>query len=147
MPITTRKTSGFTVMELLIATAIAGIIAAFAIPNYTKALTRQQVKRLTLTANLIAGAQEIYKARNRRYWCDPGPGPCSDLASINSGLGINIVAEKGITYTTHAISGSEKTVFRVNIADGKLFTIEDATAPPLDITCTNSTTLLVCSSL
>lgn len=144
MALTTRKTSGFTLMELLIATAIIGIIAAFAIPNYTKALTRQQVKRLTLTANLIAGAQEIYKARNGRYWCDLSSGNCSDLASINAGLGINIMTETGIIYTTHAITA---TAFLVRITDGELFTIEDNTAPPLDITCTNLTSVLVCSSL
>ncbi len=147
MPPTTRKTRAFTLMELLIATAIIGIIAAFAIPNYTKALARQQVKRQILTANLMAGAQEIYKARKGRYWCDDTSGTCSNLGSINSGLGINITTETGITYTTHAIAGSPATAFRVKISDGKLFTIEDDTAPPLNITCTNLTSVSVCSSL
>ncbi|MBI5416198.1 MAG: prepilin-type N-terminal cleavage/methylation domain-containing protein [Candidatus Omnitrophica bacterium] len=133
---------GFTVMELLIVTIIIAVIAAFAIPSYEKAMARQKVKRLILTANLIAGAQEIYKTRNSRYWCDASAA-CSNLGNINAALGIAIVAESGVTYTTNAVSGSETTAFQVVITDGTLFTIS-ASSPPLNVTCTNLSATPVC---
>lgn len=125
----------FTLMELLIVVVIIGIIAGFAIPGYEKAMARQKVKRLILTANLIAGAQKIYKTRNGRYWCDASP-MCAVLNNINAALGITIIAESGVTYTTNAISGSETNRFQVVLTDGTLFNIT-ASSPPLNITCTD----------
>lgn len=137
-----QKNRAFTLMELIIVTVIIGIIAAFAIPNYKKALARQQVKRLLVTTNLIAGAQEIYKTRNGRYWCDSSPA-CSNLGNINSAMGINIIAETGVVYTTNALGGSETTAFQIAITDGTLFTI-NTSSPPLNIICTNISAMPVC---
>ena len=137
---------GFTVMELLIVTIIIAVIAAFAIPSYEKAMARQKVKRLILTANLIAGAQEIYKARNGRYWGDPNSPSSRDLNSINLNLGINIVPETNILYQTFALIGQENKFFDVIISDNVLFTFQAGPlpAPPLNIVCTNLSAMPVC---
>ena len=137
------REQSFTLMELIIVVVIIGIIAGFAIPSYQKAMVRQQVKRLTLTANLIAGAQEIYKARNGRYWCDFNPS-CLDLNNINASLGIQIIPESGVTYQTNGASGMEDTMFRIVITDGTYFIVSDLSAPPLDIACTNLSAMPVC---
>lgn len=132
----------FTLMELLIVVIIIGVIAGFAIPNYQKAMARQQVKRLMLTTHLIAGAQEIYKARNGRYWCDFGLS-CMDLNNINAGLVINVVPESGVTYITYAVTGAESTFFQIIITDGTLFSL-NTSSPPLNIVCTNLSATPVC---
>lgn len=136
------RVKAFTLMELIIVTVILGIIAGFAIPGYQKATARQQVKRLILTANLVAGAQEIYKARNGRYWCDASAA-CSNPSNINAALGITIAAESGVTYTTNAVSGSETTAFQAAITDGNLFNIA-VSSPPLNVTCANLSAMPVC---
>lgn len=138
---TARTKTAFTIMELLIVTIIIGIMAAFAIPAYEKAMGRQKVRRLMVTTNLIAGAQQIYKAKNGRYWCD-FPSSCSDLNSINTNLGLNIVPESGVVYTTYAVPSLESTFFRVLIID-PLFSL-DTSFPPLNTICTNATALDVC---
>lgn len=133
----------FTLMELLLVVVILGVIAGFAIPSYQKAMARQKVKRLILTANLIAGAQEIYKARNGRYWCEMGSPECPDLNSINANLGINIVPESGeMTYWTFTrLSWGNR--FKIIITDGEFVYIY-LESPPLNITCSNLSPMDVC---
>lgn len=133
----------FTLMELLIVVIIIGVIAGFAIPGYQKTMARQKVKRLILTATLIGGAQEIYKAKNGRYWGIPD-GP-DDATSINAGLGLNIIPEEGVSYDTFALVGFENTNFDVIIADATYFRLDTNTPPPpLNIVCTNLSATPVC---
>ena len=135
------KEQSFTLMELIIVVVIIGIIAGFAIPSYQKAMARQQVKRLILTANLIAGAQEIYKAKNGQYGCPPMT--CASLNDINSNLGINVMPETGVTYITFAPTIQD---FEVTITDEALFNIHAFLSPPpsMTITCTNLSAMNVC---
>jgi len=63
-----KKNMGFTLMELLIAVVIIGILAAIAIPSYMKHV--QKTKRSTAMAALVQASQalERYKsANNFRY--------------------------------------------------------------------------------
>ncbi|MBI3617973.1 MAG: prepilin-type N-terminal cleavage/methylation domain-containing protein [Candidatus Omnitrophica bacterium] len=142
------REQSFTLMELMIVVVIIGVIAGFAIPSYQKAMARQKVKRLILTANLIAGAQEIYKARNGRYWCDflTSCGVFNpDVSDINMGLGVSIIPEDGTGYVTYAAPGSENTSFRIAISDGVSFLItllfpENGN----NVTCGNISAMNVC---
>ena len=142
MPYPARRNRAFTLMELIIVTIIIGVIAGFAIPNYQKAIARQQVKRLILTTDLTAGAQEIYKTKNSRYWCDFSP-LCAQLSNINSNLGINIMPETGVTYSTYATTGFEDQSFQIIITDGTLFSL-NTSSPPLNTVCTNISAMNVC---
>lgn len=137
------REQSFTLMELMIVVVIIGVIAGFAVPSYQKAMARQKVKRLILTANLIAGAQEIYKARNGRYWCDNPLDGCAVLDSINANLGLNIVPENGeMTYWTWTrLSWGNK--FKIIIMDNEIVNIL-LESPPLNITCTNLSAMQVC---
>lgn len=136
------REQSFTLIELIIVVVIIGIMAGFAIPGYQKTMARQQVKRMIITTDLTAGAQEIYKAKNGRYWCDSGPS-CTGLNNINAGLGINIAPESGVTYTTYAVTGMESTSFEVIITDGTLFSL-NTSSPPLSIICLNLSAVPVC---
>lgn len=135
-------------MELIIVAAIISVIAGFAIPNYQKAMHRQKVKRLIMTANLITGAQEIYKARNGRYWCDFSS-PCAianplTINGINTGLGISVIPEGGVIYITNAVTGFENKFFRLAITDGTLFLIGFDSSISYSINCANLSATLVC---
>lgn len=142
------RAKAFTLMELVIVTVIIGILAAFAIPSYEKAMARQKVKRLIMTANLLTGAQEIYKARNGRYWCD-FLSPCSvanlnTINLINAGLDVSVIPEDGVIYITYAVPLSENQFFRLAITDGALFLISFDSSVSSNINCANLSATPVC---
>lgn len=124
-------------MELIIVVVIIGVIAGFAIPSYQKTMVRQQVRKAFMNVHIIAGAQEIYKARNGRYWCDFMSLDCFDLNSINTNLKISIIPDNNIDYTTYAQTGSEDKFFTVAVGVvGDPFMLS-ADSPPLNIVCSN----------
>ena len=136
------KEQSFTLMELMIVVVIIGIIAGFAIPSYQKAMAKQKARRLILTAKLIDGAQEIYKARNGRYWCDFSVS-CMQLSEINSGLGLNIIPETGASYLTfqETIPPPPRSVINLQSSD---VIIQKFYTPEPKIICINGTPLNAC---
>lgn len=63
----TKPQAGFTLIELMIAVAIVGILAAIAVPNYSEYVKR--ASRVEATAALLdaANKQEQYFVDNREY--------------------------------------------------------------------------------
>ncbi len=89
---TFRRSSGFTLMELMIVVAIIGILAAIAVPAYSDYVTRgkrSDAKAALLSAQL---AQEKYRANNTTY------------ATTLAAAGITSPSPQG--YYTIAISGT-----------------------------------------
>jgi len=86
----------FTLIELIAAVIIVAIVAAFAIPNYTRTIERAHLR--DATGNLIAvhAAQQVRFSEQGKYW--PETAITVDLASINTNLKLNIIAQ-GMTYT------------------------------------------------
>jgi len=86
----------FTLIELIAVVIIVAVVAAFAIPNYTKTIERAHLK--DATGNLIAvhAAQQVRFSEQGKYW--PESATTVDLASINTNLKLNIIAQ-GMTYT------------------------------------------------
>jgi len=136
------KEQSFTLMELIIVVVIIGIIAGFAIPGYQKAMAKQKARRLILTARLIDGAQEIYKARNGRYWCDFSAS-CIQLSEINSGLGLNIIPETGASYLTFQDTASPP-LSRIQLQSEDVIIQKFYAAEGPKIICTNGTPLNAC---
>jgi prepilin-type N-terminal cleavage/methylation domain-containing protein len=71
----TRKTAGFTLVEIMIVVAIIGLLAAIAVPNFVKA--RQSSQRNACIANLkqIEGAKATWALENKKTSSDtPGTG-------------------------------------------------------------------------
>lgn len=62
-----RKTSAFTLIELLIVVAIIAILAAIAVPNFLEAQTRAKVSRAKADMRSLATAFESYYVDNNHY--------------------------------------------------------------------------------
>ncbi len=62
-----RKTLGFTLMEMLTVVAIISILAAIAVPAYSKYVLRSRRVEGQILANTIAQAQERHFATYNRY--------------------------------------------------------------------------------
>lgn len=86
---------GFTLMELMVVVMIIGVIAAFAIPNYSKSIQKAHERDMLIQLTSIHAANLLYRSYDGNYW-DTG-GAAQNLAAINSTLSINIIAN-GATY-------------------------------------------------
>lgn len=75
--------AGFSLLELLIAMAIVGILASIALPGYTAAVTRATRNEARLALLRIEHAQERYYVRHLAY--------ASDLGS--NGLAVGTLSE------------------------------------------------------
>lgn len=64
---TKSKTSGFTLIELMITVAIVGILAAIAYPSYTAQVQKSRRADAQIALMEIAQRQESYFLRNNRY--------------------------------------------------------------------------------
>ncbi len=119
----------FTLMELIIVVVIIGVIAGFAVPNFTKTMRKSSERNAVV--NLIAeqGASRIYKAKRGVYWNTGGV--VKNLADINSTLGIAIVPNN-IIYTYSSSDGVNFSA-EANVAEYN-FTARISPAP---VTATN----------
>jgi len=107
-----------------------GIMAGFAIPNYTKSIERSYRKDGTVNLTAIYAAEQIYYNNNNgSYWPASGSG---DVSAINSNLGLGILSNN-LTYSCSG-SGAE---FSCTATRG-LMTLTVNQASPLTIACSGS---------
>ena len=62
-----KNSQGFTLIELMIAVAIIGILLAIAVPNYTEYITRSRIIRAVATLSDMRVKLEQYFQDNRTY--------------------------------------------------------------------------------
>lgn len=95
---------GFTLLELMVVVIIVGVIAAFAIPNYSKSVQKAHERDMLAQLTMIHAANLIYRSYNGKYWY--AAGDPQNLAAINSALSINIIASGGTTYNYNSVNGT-----------------------------------------
>ena len=88
-----RFSAAFTLMELMVVLVIVGIISAFALPNYWKAINKQNVRISGSNLLTIYTAQQAYKTNMSSYY---GVRFVSTLSDINQNLGLHIMIDPSL---------------------------------------------------
>ncbi len=66
MQIKANKTSGFTLVEIMIVVAIIGLLAAIAIPNFVKARENAQLNSIFNNLRILEGAKDQWALENKK---------------------------------------------------------------------------------
>ncbi len=95
----TSHNSGFTLMEVLLVTIVIAIISGFALPNFTRAMRKAQVRDAQAQLSAVYAANMIERSKTNSFFVlDTTPLlPPNRILAINNTLGINLVAN-GLTY-------------------------------------------------
>lgn len=117
--------SGFTLIEVMIVVAIIGILAAIAVPTYSKYVARAQFSEaLSLVRGVKTAVADAYQGRDDLDGIDNGVGSIPAASAVTGTYVDNVVVADGIITAT----------FRADSAlDGKTMTLiptinEDALA-------------------
>ncbi len=68
MPSIARRKIAFTIIELLIAVIIVGILAALALPQFTKSIESTKGKEAIAALHQIRTAERTYRIAENTYW-------------------------------------------------------------------------------
>ncbi len=86
-----KKTSGFTLIELMIVIAIIAILAAILIPNFIRARAQSQLSACESNEKNMATSLEMYSTDNQGNY----PGPAGATTAMNAAW---LTANLGIQY-------------------------------------------------
>jgi prepilin-type N-terminal cleavage/methylation domain-containing protein len=67
-----RRSTGFTLVELMVVVAIVGVMAAFAVPSYYRAVEQSRVDIAGANLRAIWAAERLYWLSNHTYTTDLG---------------------------------------------------------------------------
>jgi type IV pilus assembly protein PilE len=128
-----HKTRGFTLIELMIVVAIAGILAAVAYPSYNNSIRKSRRSDAIATLTKVQQAQERWRSNKPSY---AGNGVLS--TAYPDGLGIPATTENG--YYTVAISGESATGYTATAsADSTKSQIKDTGCTSMVLTMASGT--------
>lgn len=107
---TYKKNRGFTLVEMLIVIVIIGILAALALPQFTKNKEHAIGKEAVTSLKLIAAAEKIYRMEIGAYY--PVPAAIEgEIADINNFLRLSIPSgsTRNWDYSVDSASGGANT--------------------------------------
>jgi type IV pilus assembly protein PilE len=103
-----KKISGFSLLEVMIAVVIVGIIAAFAYPSYQNQIRKSRRSEAQIELEKIAMAQERFFSANNGY--------TSDLSQLPSYDANPVMTENGYYSISAAINGATLTLTATPVA-------------------------------
>lgn len=94
------RSTGFTLMELMIVVAIVGILAAIAYPSYTEYVRRTHRAEIASLLTEQTQALERFFSRNGKY---------TDVAAAGGNAAVNLIISPGNAYYTIAAVRADQT--------------------------------------
>ena len=131
-------------MEIMIVVILIGVIAAFAMPNYQKAIQKAHERDAILQLTAIQAANLVYRSAYTHFYI----GTFSNAGDINTALRINIIAQDGMSYT-YLSDGKTFTATAIWSAGNDTFSIQvnenplSTTTAPLNPCCLAGTCLAI----
>lgn len=96
-----KRSSGFTLVEIMIVVAIIGILIAIAVPGFIRARTTSQGRACAENLQKIDGAKEQWALEEKK---DTGDTPAdTDLFGVNEFVRTQPTCPSGGTYTIAAV--------------------------------------------
>ena len=128
-----RLKTAFTIMEIMVVVIILGVIAGFAIPNFSKSIERTHMTDAINQLQAIHSADQIYFARTRAYW--PATA-VNDVTAINTALSTNII-ENGMAYNCSG-DGTSFTCTATRTGSTFVVTVTEAPLSDTNPACTGA---------
>ena len=104
MKINQSRTSGFTLVEIMIVVAIIGLLVAIAIPNFVKARAASQASACTANLKQVAGAKATWALENKKV--DSDSPTAGDLFGATLYIRAQPVCPAGGSYTLGSVATS-----------------------------------------
>ncbi len=122
-----RKTAGFTLIELMIAVAIVGILVAVALPSYKNYVIRSRLVTGTNALATMRAQMEQYYLDNRTYMTVSSPSivtPCTQFPVTSTGnvpFNVNCAAASDVpTATTYTLRATG-----TGVVAGAVYTVDN----------------------
>lgn len=110
-----KSQKSFTILEIMIVVLIVGMITAFGIPRYHRAMENAQQAEIFDNLRIIYAAEQAHHAGTGHYW--PTDNANYDIIAINQNLRLNII-ENGVEYSCSGIPANLSYACFVNLPDG-----------------------------
>ncbi|MBF0619154.1 MAG: type II secretion system protein [Candidatus Omnitrophica bacterium] len=98
--------NAFTMVEILIVVIILGLVAAFGIPSYTKAISRQKARQAIANLRAVSAANNYYY--NRYGTSKIVSGSTLAVSDIDAAFKLNLGYDTSTTYTCSDIMRGSK---------------------------------------
>jgi len=105
-----QNLKAFTLMEIMLAVVIVGLISGFGIPNYTKSMGRARERDAIHHLEIIREGIKLYMARE----ADTTPGVLNNPTDFINTVYVHLIEQQGNTYDCTA--GAPYTCWARNIA-------------------------------
>ncbi len=124
-----KKTSGFTLIEILIVLVILGALAGLALPSYFGAVEQARANEARVNLQTIYAAQKVYALNHAGVFWNGGSNvaaPGIDVATINTSLSTDITKQY---YDITSVTSANTAVATRNTTGGatagsKVYTID-----------------------